>query len=150
MSDLVKEVDVNGDSALIYTAKAWREQHNERQLAHIISSLISTGAEIPMRDRWGDTALAIAARRGLGPAVKTLLGCGANPNMRNCQGRGILKQARECLKRAKREEKGARYPMVLSWVALLVDFGTKEEPSAYDEFMSPTASAKVHRAPGAV
>ena len=150
MSDIVKEVDVNGDSALIYIVKAWREKHDERQLAHIIEGLVTAGAEIPMRDRWGDTALAIAARRGLRPAVKTLLSRGANPNTRNYQGRGILSQATECLRRAKYEEKGNRYARILSCVTLLTDYGAKEEPSAYDEFMSPTALAKVHLAPGIV
>jgi hypothetical protein len=150
MSDIAKEVDVNGDSALVYIVKAWREKHDERQLAHIISSLVTAGAEISMRDKWGDTALAIAARRGLRPAVKALLGHGANPNTRNYHGRGIISQARECLRRAKYEDKGRRYAMILSCITLLTDFGAKEDPTAYDEFISPTALAKIHRSPGIV
>jgi ankyrin repeat protein len=150
MTNIVKEVDVNGDSALIYIVKAWREEHDECQLAHIIEGLVTSGAEISMRDRWGDTALAVAARRGLRPAAKALLACGANPNTRNYRGRGILSQTTEYLRRAKFEEEGSRYARILSCVTLLTDYGAMEEPSAYDEFLSPTALAKLHLAPGIV
>jgi ankyrin repeat protein len=150
LSDIGKGIDVNGNSALIYIVKAWREAHDDRQLSHILKSLVSAGADIAMRDRHGDTALAVAARRGLRPAVKTLLCCGANPNTRNYRGRGVLEGAREGLKRARKEDKSRRYAMAVSCVALLVDYGAVEQPTAYDEFVSPTARAKVQGAPGFV
>lgn len=139
-----KAVDVNGDSVLIYIVKEWRPIEDERQLATMITNLIRRGAEVHMRDRNGDTALAIATRRGLRPAVTALLSRGANPNTRNYQGRGILSQAMGYLRPANDGKKALQYARILSCMALLTDHGAKVEPNAYDEFMFPTALAEVH------
>jgi Ankyrin repeat len=139
-----KSLDINRDSALICIVKEWRPIEDERQLARMIGSLIRRGAEVHLRDRHGDTALAIAARRGLRPAVIALLDHGANPNTRNYQGRGILSQTMQHLRPAKHGKKALQYARILSCIALLTDHGAKEEPTTYDEFMSPTALTKTH------
>lgn len=147
---IVKELDVNGDSALICIVKEWRLKEDERQLATMVRRLVNAGVDVHMRDHNGDTSLAIAARRGLRPAVMALLGIGANPNTRNYQGRGILSRAAEYLRRATQDGNTARYASILSCMALLTDHGAKEEPTVYDEFMSPTALAKVNLSPGVI
>lgn len=57
-----------------------------------------------MRDRNGDTALAIAAFRGLRPCVVTLLRSVAMPNSRNYRGIGIITTATKQMKQSKKEE----------------------------------------------
>jgi hypothetical protein len=150
LSDIATTFDVNGDSALIYIVKEWRPLEDERQLATMIANLIRSCAEVHMRDRNGDTALAIATRRGLRPAVTALLSRGANPNTRNYQGRGILSQATEHLRPVKYGKKALQYARILSCMALLTDYGAKAEPNTSDEFMSPTTLATVHLPSGAI
>jgi len=61
----------------------------------------AVGAQIHMRDRRGETALAIAAQRGLRPAVKTLIELGASIHTTNYRGTSILSNARKTMRRAK-------------------------------------------------
>jgi ankyrin repeat protein len=138
-----------GDSALITFVKHWPEE-DELEMASTIKKLIEAGAEVHMRDRNGDTALAIAARRGIRPAVVALLSFGANVNSRSYNGTGILSQATQQLELAKKHEEGSRYAMILSCIALLTDHGAKEKPTVYDEWMSLTALSKDYRPPSVI
>jgi ankyrin repeat protein len=136
VTHLVRELDSNGDSALIHMVKEWPKKNDERKLESIIEELVKLGAEVDMRDRRGDTALAIATRRGLRPAVRALLALGANPDTRCYRGDGIIFQTVNYLIRAKKEDSGKQYSMILSCLSLLIDFGAKENPTVYDEWRS--------------
>jgi len=94
------------------------------------------GAQIHMRDRNGDTALAIAAVRGFRPAATTLLAAGANVHSRDFSGLGILGQTFKVLNRAKKEDEKL-YAKVLSCFVLLTDSNAIEEPTELDEWRTP-------------
>jgi len=135
--DLVKlaeEIEKSGDSSLIHLVKNWPEDGGESQLGLIIKAIFQCGAEVDLRDRNGDTALAIAAKRGLRPAVLCLIELDANPNSRDYQENGILSQATKCLLRTQTDTK--RYAGILSCIALLTDFGAKANPTVYDEWVA--------------
>lgn len=87
-------IDYNGDTALIALMKTWNSEMDETQLPDIIGKMVHSGSIVHMRDRMGDTALAIAARRGLRPAVTALLDLGACVNCKNYLGVSILRGAR--------------------------------------------------------
>jgi hypothetical protein len=114
-------IDNNGDTALIALVKTWKYSHDERILADAIENLVSRGAEVHMRDRVGDTALAIAMRRGLRPAVVTLVRLGASVYSRNYQNIGILKQANRCLLQASQVGADGLYSMILSCIVFFTD-----------------------------
>jgi ankyrin repeat protein len=144
---IIVGIDLNGDSALTSTIKEWSETEDERRLASVIADLVTAGAEVNMRDRNGDTALAIAVRRGLRPAVNVLLKLGANPNSRTYRGTGILSQATRHLLQAVKEKNNKQYAMILSCMAVLTDHGATEKPTAYDEWMSRAVWEKAHPPP---
>jgi len=110
-----------------------------------VEGLFKLGAEVDMRDRNGDMALAMAARRGLRPAVATLLRLGANPNTRCYRGNSILSRTSKYLMRAKKEDSGRQYAMILSCISLLSDFDAKENPTVYDEWELHRNRAEIPR-----
>jgi ankyrin repeat protein len=130
LEKLVRDIENSGDSSLIHLIKNWPEKYEFylRNVIHVISRL---GAEVNLRDRNGDTALAIAAKRGLRFEVLLLLSCNANPNSRDYHGSGILSQATKCLLQARIDSR--RYSRILSCIGLLTDNGAKVKPSVYDE-----------------
>jgi hypothetical protein len=129
---LVEEMEKSGDSSLIQLVKNWPESGGASQLGLVIYAIFRCGAEVNLRDRNGDTALAIAAKRGLRPAVFWLMGLSANPNSRDYQGNGILSQATKCLLRTQTDTK--QYAGILSCIAELTGCGAKANPTVYDEW----------------
>jgi hypothetical protein len=63
-------IDSNGDNPLSAILKNWPYEADELSLRTLVQLLLNTGAEIRMRDRQGDTALVIAARRGFRPGIQ--------------------------------------------------------------------------------
>jgi hypothetical protein len=142
MARLVRELERDGSSALIHIVNEWPNSDDKRQLSRIIRGLVRAGAEVRMRDKNGDTALAITARRGLRPAVLALLSLKANPNTRDYQGIGMLSQATKCLLRSQKQHSGKQYARILSCMALLIDYSAKESPTVYDEWFSHAITRK--------
>lgn len=132
--NLAEEIEKSGDSSLIHLVKNWPEDGGESQLGLIIKAIFQCGDEVDMRDRNGNTALAIAAKRGLRPAVLCLIELNANPNSRDYQEIGILSQVTKCLLRTQTDTK--RYAGILGCIALLTDCGAKANPTAYDEWVA--------------
>jgi hypothetical protein len=136
-SILVNWIDIDGNTPLVAILKYWPPEQNELELNGIVKELIVQGAQIHMRDRNGDTALAIAAVRGFRPAVATLLAAGANVHSRDFSGLGILGQAFKVLNRAKKEDDEKLYAKVLSCFVFLTDSNAIEEPTELDEWRIP-------------
>jgi ankyrin repeat protein len=94
LEDGLTWIDWNGDTILtaVLKLKYWEEHSEGIKLKNIINEIVSSssGNLIHIRDRQGDTPLAIAARHGFRPVLSTLLEAGANPNTRNYCGTGIL------------------------------------------------------------
>jgi ankyrin repeat protein len=126
--------DKNGDTALIALIKWWNYDFDELLLEDAIRHMVAEGAEVHMRNRVGDTALAIATRRGLRPAVTTLVDLGASIHTRNYQKIGILRQAQNSLAQAKHVEADKLYGMILSCIVFLVDLGATIDTHAYREW----------------
>ncbi|KAH6622722.1 hypothetical protein F5144DRAFT_656286 [Chaetomium tenue] len=61
-----------------------------RTLQAILETLVRAGASVEARNRRGETPLLMAARLGRKVALATLLECGANVNVRDVDGRGVL------------------------------------------------------------
>ncbi|KUJ13487.1 uncharacterized protein LY89DRAFT_737466 [Mollisia scopiformis] len=110
-TDRVTWVDTNGDTALIALLKTWTgnfdadprpswSYKDAASLSFIVKEVVKSGAVVHMRDRAGDTALAIAARRGLRSAVTALLDGGACVNSQNYIGVSIIEGACREIRRA--------------------------------------------------
>lgn len=122
-------IDHQGNTALIALLKCWSSDQDELLLEDIIKGMVRMGAQIHMRDRKGETALAIAARRGLWPAVTTLIALGASIHSTTLRGMSILKNARKSLSQAKRDGDDKLYARVWSCIVYLVDLKACELPS---------------------
>jgi hypothetical protein len=133
---LTNWVDLVGDTPLTAILKYWSCDRDGFELNGIIKELIVKGAQIHMRDRGGDTALAIATIRGFRPVAVTLLAAGANVHSRDFTGAGILLKARKAARKARFEGKEEQYAMILSCLVLLVDAGAISNPSTEDEWRS--------------
>jgi hypothetical protein len=127
-------VDKNGDTALIALVKGWKNDSDDVLMVDAIQNMVARGAEVNMRDRVGNTALAIATQRGLRPAVTTLVDLGASIHSRNYQKVGILSQAHNCLAQAKDVEADELYSMVLSCIVFLADLGATTGTHGYREW----------------
>ncbi|CZR52607.1 uncharacterized protein PAC_02484 [Phialocephala subalpina] len=138
-TDKYSWVDSNGDTALIALVKGWDAEKDETQLPDIIRKLVESGSAVDMRDRAGNTALAIATRRGLRPAATTLLKLGACIHTRNYLGVGILRGARRELRQTRREDDDKPYAMILSCITLMIDKGAVMHPSGYQEWAVPSS-----------
>jgi ankyrin repeat protein len=90
-------IDSAGDTPLASLLKNWRIDSNDTILWDAVNQMLKSGAVIELRDRNGDTALAIAARRGFRSIVLLLLEAGANVHARSYRGVGILKQIEEAM-----------------------------------------------------
>ena len=107
-------------------------------LRKYVKCMLKFGAEIHIRDRKGDTALAIAARLGIHSVVTLLLEEGANVHSRDYLGAGILSQTEGSLDRATGD--GKLWAMIWSCRITLIDAGAKEEPTDQDEWMLPLST----------
>jgi hypothetical protein len=103
-----------------------------------VKCMLKFGAEIHIRDRNGDTALAIAARLGIHSVVTLLLEEGANVHSRDYLGVGILSQTERSMHLAAGDEK--LWAMIWSCRITLIDAGAKEEPTDQDEWMLPLST----------
>ena len=136
--DLVMWIDIYGDTPLTAVLKRWKNRDEELELQRIVRKLLNLGADVHMRDRNGNTALAIAAVRGLRPCVAELLAAGAMPNSRDYGGNGIIAVAHSRMNQASKANKHEHYSRILSCVNLLADFGAKLEPTQFEEWMPAT------------
>ena len=83
-------IEKNGDIFLIAMLKAWPESRNATTLVTLINQQTSnseTKANVNFYILDGNTALAVAARKGFGSAVEQLLDLRANPNATNWAGK---------------------------------------------------------------
>ena len=134
-TSLISWVDIHGDTPLTAVIKKWKDKNEELKLRDIVSQLIESGTEVNMRDRNGNTALAIAVIRGSRPCVGILLNAGALPNSRDYRGIGIIATATARMQRAKTEEKNNCYARIFSCITLLAEYGAVAEPTDYEEWI---------------
>jgi len=101
----------------------------------MVCQLLSLGVDINMRDRYGNTALAIAAIRGLRACVAKLLILRTMPNSRDYRSNSIIAVANYRMRQVSKLNKNESYSRILSCVTLLADFGAKVEPNQYEEWL---------------
>ncbi|KUJ08778.1 ankyrin [Mollisia scopiformis] len=121
-------LDSDGNTPLHALIKTFPAADNETVLEGIIRKLSRAGTCIHMRDRTGETALAIAVRRGFRPVITTLVDLGASIHCRDYVGTGVLVRARKHLRKALKKEDMKLYSRILSVVTLLVDLGAVKYP----------------------
>jgi hypothetical protein len=112
-----------------------------------VKQLLKLGAEIHMRDKNGDTPLAIATKRGFRPVVTLLLKHGANVHCRDYDGRGILSQAEERMNAAKVAGDDKLYAGICSCYVALVDAGARSHPSQRSEWRLPSFQVREKSGP---
>jgi hypothetical protein len=134
-ANLITWIDIHGDTPLTAILKKWKHRDKELELQGMVRQLVNLGVDINVRDRYGNTALAIAAIRGLRASVAELLILGAMPNSRDYRGNGIIAVANSRMHQASKAKKNEHYSRILSCVALLADFGAKEKPTQYEEWL---------------
>jgi len=130
-------IDSAGENILSSLLKlhSWNNRNDESDLLEKLRNLLEHGASMRMRDKEGNTPLAIATTRGLRPALSILLSSEANYNVRNYEGTGVLPQASLHMLEASRAKDDRRYAMILSCFTLLVESGAKAEPTQWEEWI---------------
>jgi len=136
LNDRSTWIDVDGETALTALLKYWRHEDDELVLSGIVKDLVGIGMEIRLRNREGNTALAIAAIRGFRPVVTALLEFGASIQCRNYRGESILEQVGKELREAKHGGRDRLYATVLSCSNLLVDLGATTNLDPEDQWLS--------------
>jgi len=132
--EFVMWIDSSGDTALTDLLK--RSHIDDRSLSRIgeiVDEMVIRGARIDARDRNGDTALAIAARRGFLTVVNQLVRRGGNIHNRNYRGVGILKQAEERMEQARNNQK--LWSLIYCCHIAMTDFGAVLDPTDQQEWM---------------
>jgi ankyrin repeat protein len=130
---LVAWINAAGDTPLLSLLKNWND-FNDSSLRDAVNQMLISGAVIEMRDRNGDTALAVAARRGFRSTVDLLLEAGANFHARNYQRVGILKQVEEAMSLVVND--GRLWARKWSCYLVLGDALAISSPSDHDEWKS--------------
>jgi hypothetical protein len=137
--EYITSINNVGDSPLIAVLKYWdQDSWEDMALRKAAERLIQSGAIIHMRDRNGDTALSIAARRGFRPVLTLLLERGAIVHSRNYLGVGMLKQVDQALALAQRAGNQTLWSRIWSCQMALIDAGAIIDPTDMDEWMSPS------------
>jgi ankyrin repeat protein len=134
LSHVAAWVDAAGDTPLLSLLKNWRNDSKDSKLWDAVNQLLISGTVVEMRDRNGDTALAIAARRGFRSTVLLLLEAGANVHARNYQRIGILKQIEKAMDLV--TEDSRLWARTCSCYVALSDAGAISSPSDNDEWKS--------------
>lgn len=131
-------IDTLGDTPLTALLKSQLlAKQNDNSMRGIVESMVNAGAEIHIRDRNGDTALAISARRGFRSVVDLLLERGSNIHCRNYRGVGILGQTMESMRQAFGNDR--LWTMIYNCHMALVDAGATDDPTDQDEWMVPAS-----------
>jgi hypothetical protein len=141
----ITRIDSLGDTPLTALIKCWRTgRDGENLFRQLIERMIDLGAMVHMRDRNGDTALAIAARRGLRSAVTLLLEKGSYVHSRNYRGIGILRQVMCSMRVAEGDDRlwALRYSCYLA----MIDAGATSHPTDQDEWMLPASERQCLKA----
>jgi ankyrin repeat protein len=138
-SQHLKSIDAFGDTPLTALLKSpLAATIPADSLRKYVKFMLNSGTEIHIRDRKGDTALAIAARLGIHSVVTLLLEEGANIHSRDYLGVGILSQTEHSMHLAAGDEK--LWAMIWSCRITLIDAGAKEKPTDQDEWMLPLST----------
>jgi ankyrin repeat protein len=139
-------IDDVGDSPLLSLLKHWNEDTWKNfSLTQTAKEMIQSGAIIHTRDRNGDTALAIAARRGFRRVVTLLLAAGAVVHIRNYRGVGILRQVEQSLAHDQAKSDPGLWSRLWSCQIALIDAGAIVDPTERDEWMSPSSRLLVEK-----
>ncbi|KAF8856405.1 hypothetical protein BDZ45DRAFT_727467 [Acephala macrosclerotiorum] len=138
-TDKYSWIDSTGDTPLLAVMKVVSVDEEESFLVETIAKISSAGTSIHMRDRNGETALAIATRRGLRPAVTTLVRLGVSVHCRDVSRMSILQRARRHLRNAKEEQNDRLYATILSCMVYLVDVGAVKHPNGFQEWAVPSS-----------
>jgi ankyrin repeat protein len=135
--DITIELDKHGNTCLIAVLKMWSTSEDLRILLKLINQLTTDRefiVNVNAYDRNGNTALAIAARRGLCLAVERLLVLGANPNATNYHRESILHYVQTYRHAARRANDDRLYADILACEKMLVESGAMLNVTALDEF----------------
>ncbi len=127
-------IDSAGDPPFASLLKNWRNDCKDWILRDAVNLMLISGAVIEMRDKNGDTALAIAARRGFRWIVLRLLEAGANVHARGYRGVRILKQVEEAM--ALVADDMRLWLLTCSCYVALGNTAAISSPADYDEWKS--------------
>jgi hypothetical protein len=123
--------------------KVWDESRDNKDRYRCTEKLLRLGTGINLKDRRGNTALVIAARRGFRMTLEQLLESGANANTVNYSARSILFMTKGWLKMAKRMNDDQRYARIASCIPVLQRSQAVFEPSVHRQRLSAKARAKL-------
>ncbi|KAH9987843.1 ankyrin [Xylariaceae sp. FL0662B] len=133
----VNHYDNKGQTPLMAFVRHRQEDSkgDMRELENIIKMLHNAGAELEKRNRYGETALHIAARSGQKYTMKVLLGLGANPYTRNAHGMSLLDMIdQEFLNSEGDAYTVSRLEACRAWISSKVLYGSSQKPTVLDEW----------------
>lgn len=140
-SDLAIELDKSGETCLISILKKWPEGGDVKILLSLIDQLTKEcelKTNVNAYNRKGETALAIAAGKGICEAVEPLLSLGANPNATWCvwtfSSDSVLGWTTRKRDEARKEENEKLYAAILECEKSLVAAGAVKEVDPMVEF----------------
>ncbi|KAI1438562.1 hypothetical protein GGR50DRAFT_367552 [Xylaria sp. CBS 124048] len=133
----VNQYDKQGNTPLmsfvVNSSDATR--HDKEETEAVIRALVKDAhANIESRNRSGETALHLAARYGKIIALRALLGLGANPHARNCQGLSILQVVSRLYLATERDDKNnGRFQACLAILTSTTEY-TADGPTLRQEW----------------
>jgi len=137
-NQFIDSIDEAGDTPLTALLKGWDQEFSEdKSLSQSVVRLIQSGSMIHIRDRSGDTALAVASRRGFRLVMNLLLENGAIVHSRNYRGVGILRQVEQALAIAKNVGNSILWSRIWTCQVALIDAGAIRNSTDEDEWKSP-------------
>jgi len=131
----ITSFDAVGDNPMLAVLKFWKRDTSMEWLFTAVERMIQIGDVIHMRDRDGNTPLAIAAQRGFRTGVTLLIANGAIVHCRNYRGIEVLKQMEQPLATAKMTGDISLWSGIWSCQIALVDAGAIIDPTDQDEWM---------------
>lgn len=134
----VNHYNKHGRTVLMAFATHLADEHDKsgQHIGRIVDLLLEHGAKIDARNRFGETALLVAARRGNKHIVNRLIERGANLHARDKKGRGIMGVLEVQIAQCSRNLPSyGRLEAVRGLVAKqLEEKKAKDEPSFLDEW----------------
>jgi hypothetical protein len=136
-------IDHSGDTIPITLIKFQKE--NILQSLRNLISRVAYDADLSIKNKKGNTVLAVAVYSGDLTTTLLLLEAGANVHSRNYSGLGILLQAAEEMRQAKQGENRVLEYNILGCANKLTDCGALIHPTDMDEWMTLEGKGKAMR-----
>jgi hypothetical protein len=124
--------DKEGNTVLMAFITHLHDGKDDKTLARLLRHIIQNGANVQLRNRYGESALHVAVRLGRKVATRIVLEQGANVHTKTLDGKGVLALGEMHYFRARDNQ--PLYASIHACMALSVQYGAKAAPTLVQEW----------------